>query len=190
MTVRFGPFRSIGVFVLTALAFLPGCGPRAGYTEALFTKPELITSGRLAVLGLDPEQEQILMARYIKTFSGQIITFVERQQLADVIGEQDLLRGRLNEDTRAKIKRVFGVEALVMCEYYDAKTKRGGKKLRIRIVDSETGVIIGSVITQASDNFASHSSTAVRALWNDLTGKSQPERAERVQRKRGPARRI
>ncbi|MHC4371763.1 MAG: CsgG/HfaB family protein, partial [Planctomycetota bacterium] len=159
-------------------------------TEALFTKPELITRGRLAVLGLNPEQEQILMARYIKTFSGQVITFVERKQLANIIGEQDLLKGRLNENTRAKIKQVFGVEALVMCEYYDAKTARGGKKLRIRIVDSETGVIIGSVITQAPDNFAKHSSTAIKALLDDLMGKSQPERADRVERKRKPLRRI
>ena len=183
-------FCSICVFFLTGLTFLSGCGSRNSSMEGLFTRPELISRGRLAVLGLDPEQEQILMARYIKTFAGQPITFVERKQLADVVGEQDLLFGRLNERTRAKIKQIFGVEALVMCEYYDAKAASGGKKLRIRIVDSETGVILGSVITQAPDNFASHSSTAMRALWNDLMGKSQPQRADRAEQKRSPPRRF
>lgn len=190
MKKGFGPLWSISVFLLTGLAFLSGCGPRLGGTEALFTKPELIMRGRLAVLGLTPEQEQILMARYTKTFAGQIITFVERNRLKDVIGEQDLLKGRLNDDTRAEIRRIFGVEALIMCTYYDATTARGGKKLRIRIVDSETGVIIGSVITQAPDNFGNHCSTAVKALWGDLMGKSQPERADRGQRNRGPSGRI
>ena len=55
-------------------AFLAGC---EGNTRAVFTKPELISYERLAVLGLDPEQEQIFMAAYVKTFV-QAITFVER----------------------------------------------------------------------------------------------------------------
>jgi hypothetical protein len=156
--------------------------PRRYGTQALFTKPELIARARLAVLGLTPEQEQILMACYTKTFAGQIITFVERGRLDKVISEQDLLktRGRLDEATRAKIKRIFGVEALILCEYYDADTGGTGKKLRIRIVDSETGVIIGSVITLAPDNFHSHASTAVRALRDDLMGKQQREPAEKT----------
>jgi hypothetical protein len=190
MKKGFGPLCGMSLFLLTHLAFLPGCGPRSGGMEALFTKPELLSRGRLAVLGLTPEQEQILMARYTRTFTGQIITFVERNRLKDVIGEQDLLQGRLNVDTRAKIKRVFGVEALVMCTYYDATGGRGYKKLRIRIVDSETGAIIGSVITQAPDNFGNHCSTAIKALWADLMGESQPERADRAERRRRPPRRI
>jgi len=148
----------------------------------LFTKPELISRGRLAVLGLEPEQEQILMACYTKTFAGQIITFVERSRLADIIGEQDLLRGRLNDATRAKIQRILGVEALIMCSYYDDAAGGATKKLRIRIVDSETGAIIGSVITRAPDNFQSHAATAVRALRDDLMGKSQLEPVEKTRR--------
>ena len=190
MSKGFGPVCSISLFFLANLAFLPGCGPRNSYMEALFTKPELITRGRLAVLGLDPEQEQILMARYTKTFTGQIITFVERNRLKDVIGEQDLLQGRLNVDTRAKIKRIFGVEALVMCMYYDAAGDRGYKKLRIRVVDSETGAILGSVITQAPDNFGNHCSDAINALWADLMGKSPPQSVSRTERRKRSHRRI
>jgi hypothetical protein len=154
---------------------LPGCGPRGYGTQALFTRPELLSRGRLAVLGLTPEQEQIFMACYTKTFIGQIITFVERNRLEDILGEQDLLRGRLDESTRAEIKRIFGVEALIMCTYYDADNGGTGKKLRIRIVDSETGAIIGSVITLAPDDFQRHASTAVRALRDDVMGKNQLE---------------
>jgi hypothetical protein len=129
------------------------------------------------------------MAYYTKTFSVQRITFVERNRLKDIIGEQDLLEGRLDVNTRAKIKRILGVEALLLCSYYDS-TAGGGKKLRIRIVESETGAIIGSVMTEAPDNFGNHCSRAVRALWDDLMGKSQLESADRVERKGRPFGRI
>jgi hypothetical protein len=190
MKKGFGPLCGIFLLLLAGLATLGGCGQGRSSTQALFTRPELLSRGRLAVLGLTPEQEQLLMARYTKTFSVQMVTFVERNRLKDLIGEQDLLAGRLNVHTRAKIKRILGVEALIMCSYYDATTGKSGKKLRIRIVDSETGAIIGSVITQAPDNFASHSSTAIKALWDDLMGKSQLEHVDRAERKRRPSRRI
>ncbi len=111
------------------------------------------------------------MASYTKTFSGQVITFVERNRLHEVISEQDLLKGRLNERTRAKIKELFGVEALIMCSYYDGDGI-GRKKLRVRIVDSATGAIVGSVITEARDIFSYHCDTAVKALKADLQGGS------------------
>lgn len=189
MRVLSRPLCRISVFfLLVGLAVLPGCTPRRYGTQALFTRPELIARGRLAVLGLEPEQEQILMARYTKTFTGQIVTFVERNRLADIIGEQDLLEGRLDDDKRAKVKRILGVEALIMCTYYDAGAGGTGKKLRIRIVDSETGAIIGSVITVAPDNFQAHASTAVSALRGDLMGKNQLEPVKKT--KTGPVGRI
>jgi len=157
--------------VFAVLVISPGCGPRK--TEALFTRPELITLSRFAVIGLTPEQEQYLMASYTKTFSGQVITFVERKRLHEVISEQDLLKGldRLKEKTRAKLKELFGVEALIMCAYYDSDSI-GRKKLRVRIVDSATGAIVGSVITEARDIFSYHCDTAVKAIKADLQGGS------------------
>ncbi len=190
MKKGFGSLRNISLLLLAVLAILQGCGQRRSSTQALFTKPELLSNRRLAVLGLTPEQEQMLMARYTKTFSVQMVTFVERYRLKDIIGEQDLLNGRLDGETRARMKRILGVEALVMCTYYASDTDGSGMKLRIRIVDSETGAIIGSVITLASDNFGYHCSTAVTALWNDVMGKNQLERVDRVERKRKPFKRI
>jgi hypothetical protein len=157
-------------FVVAGVVFSTGCAARRK-TEALFTRPELITFSRFAIIGLTPEQEQYFMASYTKIFSGQVITFVERNRLHEVISEQDLLKGRLNEKTRARIKELFGVEALIMCTYYDSDSI-GRKKLRVRIVDSATGAIVGSVITEAPDNFPYHSDTAVKALRADLQGGS------------------
>jgi hypothetical protein len=154
------------VLVSLASAFLAGCEPN---TRALFTKPDLLTYERLAVLGLNPEQEQIFMAAYYKTFISQPITFVERGELAKIIGEQDLLQGRLNDRTRARIKQVLGVEALILCEYYEDETRPGkAMKLRVRVVDSETGAIVGSVLTESYKKFDDHAQIAVEALKADL----------------------
>jgi hypothetical protein len=170
MKIRTGFLYSISAFVVIAgLVISTGCARK---TEALFTRPELITHSRLAIIGLTPEQEQIFMAFYTKAFPGQVITFVERNRLHDVISEQDLLKGRLNEKTRARIKQIFGVEALIMCTYYDGSDGIGRKKLRVRIVDSATGAIVGSVITGGRDNFGYHCGTAIKALKTDLLGGS------------------
>jgi hypothetical protein len=175
MGLRIRRLRFSVVLAIAGLAVLAGCA-RKPNVQALFTRPELLSRGRLAVLGLTPEQEQIFMASYVRAFPGQIITFVERNRLKDILGEQDLLKGRLDDNTRAKIKRILGVEALIMCTYYDDEgAAMGGKKLRVRIVDSETGAILGSVITLTGDNFAGHCDMAVQALKNDVLGKNRAD---------------
>jgi hypothetical protein len=169
--MRIGTRSLCGMFAVlpvVGLALLTACARED--TQALFTRPELITHGRLAVLGLTPEQEQIFMAAYTKAFPGQAITFVERNRLYDILDEQDLLEGRLNEQTRARIKQIFGVEALIMCTYSDATTPTSGTKLRVRIVNSETGAIVGSVITHGGADFEYLSSSAVRSIKADLMG--------------------
>ena len=108
------------------------------------------------MLGLTPEQEQIFMASYTQAFPGQTITFVERSRLQEIISEQDLLQGRLDDRTQAKVKQILGVEAIIMCTYYNGIIGAGRKKLRVRFVNSATGAIVGSVITQARDNFEYH----------------------------------
>ena len=168
--------------VLATVTLVAGCSSN---TSALFTKPELLAYKRLAVLGLDLEQEQIFMAAYVKTFVSQPVTFVERSQLDNILGEQDLLKDRsqerLDDKTRAKIRKIWGVEALVMCEYYkDEDLPASPYKLRVRIVDSETGAIIGSVVTEAYSQFESHARVAVEALRKDVLagyrkGYSPPE---------------
>lgn len=150
----------------TIMLGLVGC---EGNTRAVFTKPELISYERLAVLGLDPEQEQIFMAAYMKTFVSKPITFVERGELAKIIGEQDLLQGRLNDKTRARIKQILGVEALFLCSYYKDDSRPGDRmKLRVRVVDSETGAIVGSAITATYTRFDDHAQAAIEALKDDL----------------------
>jgi hypothetical protein len=154
------------VILCLGLPFWAGC---AGQARAVFTKPDLLRYERLAVIGLDAENEQIFMAAYVKTFVSRPVTFVERSRLAEIVGEQDLLKGRLDDRSRAKIQKILGVEALIMCEYYKTDERPGGpKKLRVRIVDSETGAIVGSALTDTFRRFEQHAQGAVEALRADL----------------------
>jgi len=157
---------SMILFVVAGLPWLAaGCAQR---TKGLFTLSELKTYQRLAVLGLTPEQEQLFMACYIKGFQEQPTTFVERTRLQEVVKEQDLLHGRLDDKTRAKIRQIFGVEALIMCQYDQGPDGQGMNKLRVRIVNSETGAIAGSVIIEGVGDFDSLGQQAVKALKQDL----------------------
>jgi hypothetical protein len=150
------------------LILLAGCAASSN-SRALFTKPELYLYERHAVLGLDAEQEQLFMAAYLRAFPGKPITFVERGRLREVVNEQDLLLGRLNERSRAKIKNILGVEALIMCEYSPAgQSDPRARKLRVRIVDSETGAIVGSVVVEGAGDFERQARAAAEALESDL----------------------
>jgi hypothetical protein len=166
MVLRGGAPAVLAAALVAGAALLSGCEGGSN-TRALFTKPELFRYERYAVLGLDPEQEQIFMAAYVKTFAERVITFVERGRLREILSEQDLLTGRLNDRTRARIKQILGVEALVMCDYSVDEQGRH-KKFRVRIVDSETGAIVGSVLVAAYGDFDTHALKATEALKDDL----------------------
>ena len=106
-------------FIGLGTVLLAGC---EGETRAVFTKPELLTHDRLAVVGLNPENEQIFMAAYVKTFISRPITFVERSRLTEIMGEQDLLQGRLDDRTRAKLKKILGKKSVSLAEEGDLET--------------------------------------------------------------------
>ena len=171
------------IFIVLFLASLLLCGCNSSWmTYGLFTKPELRTFERFALLGLEGEREQIFMAQFIKAYPGKRTTFVERRRIDDIIGEQDFRRGRLNDKTRARMKQVHGVDGLIICEYLleSSSGKSGAKKLRIRVLDTETAVIIGSVVVSRQStrgiedlgDFSTAVSMAVTAMKEDMSGMS------------------
>ncbi len=139
--------------ILSILAF-GGCRHSTGATYALFTEPELSQLERCAVFGLDGEKEQMFMAEYIDTFPERNITFVERSRISGITNEQNFLPGRLNSASRAKLQQIYGVQAAILCEYtIEGNADTGSiKKLRVRILDTETAVIVGSVVASVSSS--------------------------------------
>jgi curli biogenesis system outer membrane secretion channel CsgG len=58
---------------------------------------------------------------------------------------------------------------LILCQYYEDEARPAkAMKLRVRVVDSETGAIVGSVLTEGYRDFEEHAKIAVEALKKDL----------------------
>lgn len=174
-----GLIKTTCVSIAAILSILTLCGcSSTGTTYALFTEPELGQLVRYAVFGVDGEKEQVFMAEFINTFPERNITFVERQRIAGVTTEQDFLPGRLNRASRAKLQHIYGVQAAILCEYTIEGDTAGAniKKLRVRVLDTETAVIVGSVIVSRRssrpvddlNDFIWAVQQAVRALKENL----------------------
>ena len=179
----FGLIKTTSVSIGAILSILEFGGCRStGTTYALFTEPELGRLERCAVFGLDGEKEQTFMAEFIDAFPERNITFVERQRISGITTEQDYLPGRLNSESRAKLQQIYGIQAAILCEYTfegDATgTGVGVKKLRVRILNTETAVIVGSVVASVSSSrsigdhadFIGAVQKAVGALRENLNG--------------------
>ncbi len=86
---------------------------------------------------------------WMEVFPGQIV--VERNDLRRVVRDQDLLPGRLDEKTRAKIRRILGVEGLILVNYSEecrsSWIPKCVRNLSIKVIDTETGAI--SVVANA-----------------------------------------
>jgi hypothetical protein len=169
-----------GFIVVLSVPF-SGCHVSTPWaTYGLFTRPELQRYDRFAVFGVRGEKEQIFMAEFIRALMGYNIVFVERGRIAEVLSEQDALEGRLNEATRARLQKIYGVQALVLCDYAIAEEPTDGRemKLRIRILDTETAAIIGSVVvsrhsSRPKDDIGDYTDAvkqATRALRDNALG--------------------
>lgn len=96
--------------------------------------------------------ETLFLSYWMENFPKQ--TLVERKELLEVIREQDLLRGRLNEETRARLRMVLGVNAIVVAHFnLKEKTRLLDERrsdLSIKVIDTETGEISASAISQGN----------------------------------------
>jgi len=143
---RFFPF----VAGCLLIAFGAGCSS-TNRVEGVFTRPALGTYQRMTVTGLQPGDEQNVMAEFSRIFRDQQVTFVERERVRQLFAEQDLLPDRLDTATRDKLRKVASVQGIIFGMYETrsgdtAKGKRITQDLRIRILDVESGEIVGSAL--------------------------------------------
>jgi len=178
-------FHRVGLLLFAAACAVAasGCLGQPSYrVEPVYTRPELKSCQRMAVTGLSGEMEQILMGTYARTFRDQAIVFVERERVKDLFAEKDLLTGDIDSDTREQIKKLGAVQGIIFGYYKE--TRQDDQKvetLRLRILDVESGDIVGSAIVHAKSkegaNAAGMTQRAAEALRNHLLGISRkPQR--------------
>ncbi len=122
--------------ILATALLLPACAT----TEAAATRPELYQCRRLALFGLHPTEEALFTALFMERFPTH--DFVERSELERIFDEQDIHPGRMDEKKRAQMKRVLGVQGMVLASF------EGAEKFSLRVVDTETGAVLASVVTK------------------------------------------
>ena len=97
---------------------------------------------------LSRRDEGVLLVEYMLAFPGH--TIIERRDLAVIMGEQDLLPERLDQETRARLREILGVQAVL----YPSRSQHRdefwlGQKTHVtyalRVIDTETGDIVASV---------------------------------------------
>jgi hypothetical protein len=93
---------------------------------------------------------------------------VDRRDLEEIIGEQDLLKGRLDDGTRAKIRKILGVKAIIYPNYESGQ-------FSIKIVDTETGEIVAATLVSGVISDSVKKSTLIRQAVKELEKKSKNE---------------
>lgn len=152
--------KSVLFFLIEAIAALlfisvSGCHPYIRTIAAV--TPEFSAYEKVAILWQSNREniyEDFFLSYWMDAFPEQMI--VERKELVKIIHEQDLLPGRLNEETRARIRRTLGVSALILVNLSVQKKDRRiisseVKDLTIKIIDTETGLISVSAVSQGQD---------------------------------------
>jgi len=127
---------------MTLIMLLPGglVGCSKMHVESV-ARSSFRIKGRVAILGqLTRVQEELFTPLYMKAFAHQAL--VERRDIDRIIGEQDLSPDRLREETRAKIRRILGVTAIVYPNY----TETNPGQLSIKVIDTETGEIVAAIL--------------------------------------------
>lgn len=96
---------------------------------------------------LSRAEEELFLPVYMDAFPKQEL--VERRDVQEIIGEQDILPDRLDESTRAEIRRILGVKAIV----YPSASSR---QFAIKVIDTATGRISASCLVQGGTSMGSN----------------------------------
>jgi hypothetical protein len=148
------------------MLFLACQVPRTPRLVSSYSKPDVRNYTRIAVFPM------VLKCKYSNetlNFSDLLIAsiyniapnidIVERAQLSRVIREQDLLPNRLDPTTRAKLRKILGVQAILVKTYEDTccEYRLQISEVHLKLMDTETGVIKAQInIKSGSKGAAPH----------------------------------
>lgn len=130
-------------YILLGL-FLAACGPMGGcgpIKSDVGMRLVFDTYDKVAIWGsLLRSDEEFFIPLWMISFPKQ--TLVERRDLESIMGEQDILPDRLDNATRAEIRRILGVKALIYPSFSTSA------QFSIKVIDTETGEIVASVLVR------------------------------------------
>jgi len=113
-----------------------------------FIRKELLEDKKIAVLPFEGDPEGKVSDTFAEKFHEKFpqIELVRREEVLEVFQNQELYSERVDEATRRKIGRVFGVQALVVGNIYYPSILRW--LLQIQVIDAESGQILGRSLVE------------------------------------------
>lgn len=127
--------------LVATLAVLTMVGCRGPLKTESVARPVFRSYQRVAVWAeLTRPQEELFLPLYMQAFPRQQL--IERRDLAAVIGEQDILPDRLDAETRAKLRALLGVEAIIYPHY----TGPPEEQLSLKVIDTARGEIVAAIV--------------------------------------------
>lgn len=134
-----------------------------------FIRKELLEYAEIAVLPFHGDKKGEASDTFAENFRDKFpqIKLVKREQVLEVFQEQDLASDRLDEATRRKIGRVFGVQALIAGDIYYPSIFRW--LLQIQVIDVEDGRILGRSLVEINYLGAEGMKEACRIAVQNLT---------------------
>ena len=128
------------VAIVAAMLVCSGCSSTKSEAVA---RPALATYSRVALWPkLTRRQEELFVPLYMKAFPTHSV--IERRDLSAVLDEQDLLPTRLSEEKRAKLREIYGVQAIVFPNY----NTEDGTQLALKVIDTDTGEITAALVVR------------------------------------------
>jgi hypothetical protein len=135
----------VSLLVVAGLSVLAGCAPNL---SDVAVRPEFKTIDKVAIWptqkpdaegGLVRLYEELFIPRWMAAFPKQEV--FERRDTRVPIGEQDILPSRLDDETRAEIRRLHGVKGIIFPNY----SVTDWCQVHIKVIDTATGEIVASI---------------------------------------------
>lgn len=142
------PKRVLAACVVVSVCLIIGTGCAAGQHDVA-VRSEFMQYDKVAIWppevqgqsegGLQRLHEELFLPRWMEAFPRQSV--IERRDIRVALGEQELLPGRMDDQTRAQIRRLLGVKGVVFPNYSVTEWCQ----LHIKVLDTETGQVVAAI---------------------------------------------
>jgi hypothetical protein len=138
-------FKYVSLLIFIFAIFTFGCSTPPTIIKEVRKYYTLDQYNQLTVIGLPIRLERQVIKNYKQHFPN--VNFIKRKRLTEAVQQEDLVVWHVDDKTRATLKKVFNLDAIIFGECIDCGTLNVLPSLRIGIVDIKTGEMIAHVTT-------------------------------------------
>ena len=137
--------------LLCSIAFVTGCSLNQKvpqWSGSGFIRKEFLGYKTVAILPFNGDPTGEVSDTFALRFQDKFpqIATVDRRELLKAFQNEDLYTDRFDEAKRAKLRKVFGIDAVVMGDVYYPSIVRW--LLQVKVIDVKTDVVMGRSLVE------------------------------------------